>query len=189
MNKILIFICLAFLAACAEKSESNSDVTNSTVVATSAAGSPANATATNTANANKLLNSNTVVKPAENSPQRIAFSKGADWGATNVTLAPGAARRFIVGAKNGQTMNVEVSSKDTSVNLIKGKAETTEDFGFLTAELQSNGDYVFEVKNPTKKEIKTSVKVTIVGGKADMTGENQGADDGDQPESADDKEN
>lgn len=82
----------------------------------------------------------------------------------NVTLATGAAQKFIVGAKSGQTMTVETSSKETSINLTKGKAETTEDFGFLNAELTANGDYVFEVRNGTKKEIKTSVKVTIEGG-------------------------
>lgn len=181
MNKILIIICLSLLAACAEKTEINSGETNSTA-ANSEAGNRANASVATSVNVNKATNSNTGVKPAENSPQRMAFSKGANWGATNITLAPGAARRFIVGAKSGQTMDVEVSSKDTSVNLIKGKAETTEDFGFLTAELKSNGDYIFEVKNPTKKEIKTSVKVTIAGGKADLSGERQGADDGVQPE-------
>ena len=58
-------------------------------------------------------------------------------------------------------MDVEVSSKETSVNLIKGKADTTEDFGYLNAELKSNGDYVFEVRNSTKKDVKASVKVTI----------------------------
>lgn len=61
-------------------------------------------------------------------------------------------------------MTVETSSKEISINLTKGKAETTEDFGFLNAELTANGDYIFEVRNGTKKEIKTSVKVTIEGG-------------------------
>lgn len=103
-------------------------------------------------------------KPADSSPKRIAFNKGANWGAVNITLGAGEAQKFIIGAKSGQTMEVEVSSKETSVNLLKGKAETTEDFGFLNAELQSNGDYVFEVKNSGKKEVKTSVKVTITGG-------------------------
>ena len=75
-------------------------------------------------------------------------------------------------------MDVEVSSKETSVNLIKGKAQTTEDFGYLNAELQANGDYVFEVKNPTKKEIKTSVKVTIESNSV----EEDGAEDNDDVE-------
>lgn len=115
------------------------------------------------ANSNSNSNSNSNTKPAASSPKRIAFNKGANWGAVNVTLAPNEAQKFVVGAKKDQTMEVEVSAKETSVNLLKGKAETTEDFGFLYAELQANGDYVFEVKNPSKKEIKTSVKVTISG--------------------------
>ncbi|MBX7055522.1 MAG: hypothetical protein K1X36_11240 [Pyrinomonadaceae bacterium] len=94
-------------------------------------------------------------------PQRISFAKGANWGTTNVSLAPGTAKKFVVAAKSGQTMDVEVSSKEISVNLIKGKADTTEDFGYLNAELKSNGDYVFEVRNSTKKDVKASVKVTI----------------------------
>lgn len=110
------------------------------------------------------VNSNANAKPAVNSPKRIIFNKGANWDSVNVTLASGAAQKFIVGAKSGQTMTVETSSKETSINLTKGKAETTEDFGFLDAELKANGDYIFEVRNGTKKEIKTSVKVTIEGG-------------------------
>lgn len=118
-------------------------------------------------NANLLQNSNSNsnVKIAENnSPKRISFNKGANWGAVNITLTAGAAQKFVVGAKSGQTMEVETSSKGISINLIKGKAETTEDFGFLNAELLANGEYIFEVKNSTKKELKTSVKVTISGG-------------------------
>lgn len=122
--------------------------------------SNANAAVITKANAN--LGATT--KPVNNSPKRITFNKGANWGAVNITLASGAAQKFIVGAKSGQTMTVETSSKEISVNLTKGKAETTEDFGFLNAELQANGEYVFEVRNGTKKEIKTSVKVTIEGG-------------------------
>ena len=94
-------------------------------------------------------------------PQRISFAKGANWGTVNVTLAPGTAKKFVVAAKSGQTMDVELSSKEASVNLIKGKADTTEDFGYLNAELKSNGDYIFEVRNSTKKDVRSSVKVTI----------------------------
>lgn len=141
--------------------------TNSNPV--SGGGNTANAT-NNTANTNANAvnsNSNAVAnKPAvDNSPKRISFGKGANWGTANVSLAPNATQLFIVGAKSGQTMDVESSSKDVAINLRKGKAQTTEDFGYLNAELQSNGDYVFEVKNTSKKEVKTSIKVTIEGGK------------------------
>ncbi|HQU86414.1 MAG TPA: hypothetical protein PKY59_25010 [Pyrinomonadaceae bacterium] len=146
------------------KSETANTNANANSAASGAAANT-NANANVTVNALANANANANVKPVDNSPKRIAFNKGANWGAANITLAPGASQKFVVGAKSGQTMDVEVSAKETSVNLIKGKAQTTEDFGFLTAELQANGDYIFEVKNPTKKEIKTSVKVTIEGGK------------------------
>lgn len=152
-----------FLIACGEKKAANAN-TNAN---NASAGSPAivvnaNVNANQTKNTTPSANS----KPSDNSPKRISFNKGANWGAVNVTLAAGEAQKFVVSAKSGQTMDVEASSKETSINLIKGKAETTEDLGFLSAVLQANGDYVFEVRNGTKKEIKTSVKVTIEGGES-----------------------
>lgn len=161
MLKILstIIALTIFLTACGDKTATNTNAnTNNT-----SAGSPA-ATIVN-ANANQPKNTTPVAnsKSVDSSPKRISFNKGANWGAVNITLAPGEAQKFVVSAKSGQSMDVEASSKETSINLIKGKAETTEDFGFLTAVLLSNGDYIFEVRNGTKKEIKTSVKVTIVG--------------------------
>lgn len=162
MSKSSLFIIMfsLILTACGGNSATNANSSsNSNAAASNSMASGSNATPTATVNAN----ANT--KPTDNSPKRIVFNKGANWGAANITLAPGASQRFVVGAKSGQTMDVEVSSKETSVNLVKGKAQTTEDFGYLNAELQANGDYIFEVKNSTKKEIKTSVKVTIEGGK------------------------
>jgi hypothetical protein len=168
MKKVLIigFICAA-LVGCKSNSAEN---TNANANNVSAGGGNVSINTNANANANTNTTANANAKPAvDNSPKRIAFNKGANWGAANITLAPGAAQKFVVGAKSGQTMDVEVSSKETSVNLIKGKAQTTEDFGYLNAELQANGDYIFEVKNGTKKEIKTSVKVTIEGGKTDSS--------------------
>ena len=167
MFKKLFTISLisSFLMACGGSVATNTANTNIVSGSGNTANTTNTAANTNVATPNSNA-ANAATKPAvDNSPKRIAFSKGANWGATNITLAPGAAQKFVVGAKSGQTMDVEVSSKETSVNLIKGKAETTEDFGFLSAELQANGDFVFEVRNSTKKEIKTSVKVTVEGGK------------------------
>lgn len=167
LSKILIVgtLSIALFGCKSETANTNANVNS----AASGAAANTNANVVSNANATANANANANVKPADNSPKRIAFNKGANWGAANITLAPGASQKFVVGAKSGQTMDVEVSSKETSVNLLKGKAQTTEDFGFLTAELQANGDYIFEVKNPTKKEIKTSVKVTIEGGKIETS--------------------
>lgn len=159
--------------------------TTENVNTNAAAGGGGNANTNVAVNVNAAPNANAAAnatpKPADNSPKRIAFNKGANWGAVNITLAAGATQKFVVGAKSGQTMEVEVSAKETSVNLVKGKAETTEDFGFLNAELQSNGDYVFEVKNPSKKEIKASVKVTITGGDAKTNEDSVPVDDDAEP--------
>jgi hypothetical protein len=168
MLKKIIFIGLfgSFMIGCGGNAATNSNANVNANTNVQAAGGNVNTNA-NVANvANTAVNTNTnAAKPAvDNSPKRMSFGKGQNWGTSNITLPAGGTQRFIVSAKSGQTMDVEVSSKDTSVNLIKGKAKTEEDFGFLTAELQANGDYVFEVKNSTKKEIKTSVKVTIEGG-------------------------
>jgi len=160
--KNLLIIAALFLTACGGNAANTAN--NNTSANSGTANSTNTASGSNSAvNANTNANAN-ANKPADNSPKRISFNKGANWGAVNITLAPGASQKLIVGAKSGQSMNVEASSKEVSINLTKGKAETTEDFGFLSAELQANGDYVFEVKNSTKKEVKTSVKVTIEGG-------------------------
>lgn len=167
MKKILLIIVISsFLLACGNNSATNSNTNTNLggVGGGNTANSNANVNANSNANANTNANAN--AKPVDNSPKRISFGKGANWGTANVTLAPGATQLFVVGAKSGQTMDVEASSKDVAINLRKGKAETTEDFGYLNAELQSNGDYVFEVKNTSKKEVKTSIKVTIEGGNA-----------------------
>lgn len=156
---IIIGLISATIFGCKIESANNANAGNMNSMAS---GVEVNKNKTENAVVNKNSNANT--KPVtDNSPKRISFNKGANWGAVNITLAPGAVQKFVVSARSGQTMQVESSSKETSINLIKGKADTTEDFGFLTAVLESNGDYVFEVRNGTKKEIKTSVKVTIEG--------------------------
>ncbi len=164
LKKIILFsLVSSFLFACggnsgnvvSENANSNTTAGGGNIVLN------VNANATNT-NVN-AANANT--KPvADTSPKRIAFGNGANWGTSNVTLAPNATQLFVVSAKSGQIMDVESSSKEVAINLRKGKAQTTEDFGYLNAELQANGDFVFEVKNTSKKEVKTSVKVTIEGG-------------------------
>lgn len=183
--KKIIFTALisSFLLACGNNPAANSNTNSNTNLGGAGGGNTVNTNVSNANTANANTNSNANAKPAvDNSPKRISFGKGQNWGTSNVTLAPGATQLFVVGAKSGQTMDVEASSKDVAINLRKGKAETTEDFGYLNAELQSNGDYVFEVKNTTKKEVKTSIKVTIEGEKPKADGEGQGGDDGEKPE-------
>ncbi|MBS1792656.1 MAG: hypothetical protein JSS81_02310 [Acidobacteria bacterium] len=177
-NFIILILTAAALAGCQSQTTAGGGNVNAAPGngansnAPAAGGAP---TATVSANANANANA----KPADNAPKRIVFNKGANWGAANVTLAPGASQRFVVGAKSGQTMDVEASSREVSINLVKGKAGTTEDFGYLNADLLANGDYVFEVRNSTKKEIKTSIKVTIENARTDEIDESDATVDED----------
>jgi hypothetical protein len=84
-----------------------------------------------------------------------------------LTLAPGASKQFVVGAKKGQFMVVEPDgNQPTPAELkiilsTKGKAEIGDLSEFLSASLN---DYVFEVKNVSEKEIKTPRRVQIDDG-------------------------
>ena len=159
--KILLIGSLAlFLSACGETaSPGQTPPTENKTAALNVETNTTPAPAANT-QVNEKAEAKTE-KPFDNGPKRIVFNKGANRGAVNVTLPAGAAQRFVVGARSEQVMSVESSSKDISINLLKGNAQTTEDFGFLRAELRANGDYVFEVRNSTRKEMKASVKVMI----------------------------
>ena len=140
----------------------NANATNSNANAAK----PAN---TNTAPANAASNANavanTATKPTESGPKRIVFGKGATWGTENMTLAAGGTQRFVVGAKKGQFMTIEAASSDVKVTMVtKGKSDNENEPNGLTASLNANGDYIFEIHNPTGKEIKTSVRVRIDDG-------------------------
>jgi hypothetical protein len=150
----------------------NSVTNNSNATAPTNNGNVANAVSntTNTANtANSVKPANTTaVKPAETGPKRIAFAKGKSEGTENVTLAVGESKKFVVGAKNGQILMIEAASQDTKISVTKGKVATNatkEEPGYYDTTLLGDGDFVFEVKNTSKTELKTSINVIISGGK------------------------
>ena len=126
----------------------------------------ANTTNTNTVNANKPANA-TATKPAvESGPKRIAFGAGKSESTENLTLAAGESKQFVVGAKTAQILMIDAESIDAKISLIKGKVAkeaTLEEPGHYDTTLLENGDFVFEVKNASKSELKTSIKI-IIGG-------------------------
>ena len=125
----------------------------------------ANTTNTNTANANKPVNA-TATKPAESGPKRIAFGAGKSESTENLTLAAGESKQFVIGAKTAQILMIDAESIDAKISLIKGKVAkeaTLEEPGHYDTTLLENGDFVFEVKNTSKSELKTSIKIIISG--------------------------
>jgi hypothetical protein len=109
-------------------------------------------------------------KPAatdeDDSPKRIAFGKGQSSAAENMTLAPGESKKFVFGASEGQMIGITSSAAEAKIRMItKGKVEeNSNEPGFYNATLTGDGDFIFEVSNPTKKEFKTSVNLIIGGG-------------------------
>lgn len=164
MKKTLIGLSGLFLSACGMMGNGNTAMNTANVNANTANMTAANVTANavNTA-ANVNVNAANIVKPVDKGPKRINFGKGQRSAAENMVLVPGESRKFVVSAKAGQFMTIASSAKEAEVKMLsKGKStiEEVED-GSLTATLDKGGDFIFEVKNPTKKEFKTSVNVTI----------------------------
>lgn len=162
LTLMLIGASLAF-AACGMMGGANVNVN---VNANANTAKPAEGGTTNSnANTNANANTNTNAAATSTGPKRISFGKGADWGSETVTIPAGGSAQFVVGAKKGQFMDIEASSADVKVLMItKGKSEVEDHPDGIGASLNANGDYVFEVRNLAKKEVKTSVKVTIAAG-------------------------
>jgi hypothetical protein len=174
----LVVAAAAVMIGCggnaATSSNSNANSTNSRLQPVSNAANnstPTNSTANTAANAatnaNKAANA-AAAKPAADGPQRISFASGKSDGAVDVTLAPGASKQFVIGAKVGQIFMVDTDDTDTKISMVKGKVAkdaTLEEPGHYDTTLLENGDYIFEVKNTAKEELKTTVRVIISGGK------------------------
>ncbi len=130
---------------------------------------PATNSATNTVNTNTAANSNTSATTNTNSISvgnvtRISFAKGATSGTTNVVLSPNSAKQFAVEANYGQKIKVSTGSKDAVVKLISGTDRQIESAGGgLILEVQTSGDVIFEVRNSTAQEIKTTVRAEVTG--------------------------
>ena len=122
----------------------------------------ANAVASNVAS-NANANANANAAKTDRGPKRIVFGKGADWASENISLAAGQSKQFVVGADDVQYLTVEPSSPDVKILMVSKKNATVETEGSsLAVHTGGKGDYVFEVRNPGSKEVKTSIKVQII---------------------------
>lgn len=164
LNKI-IFIGLAgfSLIACGGNA-ANVNTTNANTANTNSANVAANAPAkTANAAANKPANT-TAAKPADSAPKRLSFPKGTTNTVEYFDLEPGAAKKFVIGAKSGQDLTIANAGEGGKTTMLtKGKlVDVTEDETTYNATTTGGGDFIFEVSNPTKKKIKASINVMIV---------------------------
>jgi len=124
---------------------------------------PTNVGPANAGNANSNSNANANTAKTDSGPKRISFSKGSDWTSESLTLAGGQSKQFVINAGDMQYLTVEPSSKDVKILMISKKNVNIDQEGStLAVHTNSKGDYIFEVRNPGTKEVKTSIKVQVV---------------------------
>jgi hypothetical protein len=95
-------------------------------------------------------------------PKRITFSSGKSEIDESISLKPNESKKFLVSAKAGQIFMVTSDSKDLEIKMLKGKdTAQMKEPGHYDSTLLANGDYVFQVKNTSEKEVKSSIKIII----------------------------
>ena len=92
--------------------------------------------------------------------QRVSFPKGSTGTTLTVKLEPEGGKRFVVGAREGQTLDVSVSNNKASLRLLED-AEKTDNADGFSAVLPKNGDYTIEVSNYEKSSITVLLNIKI----------------------------
>lgn len=98
--------------------------------------------------------------------KRVEFAKGTSRATLTVNLNENDdIKRFVVGARAGQTLTVTAApgdkTKTIEVTLMKGDADSNETDNKLTAKLKNSGDYVIQIRGFTEKEMSVSVTIEI----------------------------
>jgi hypothetical protein len=95
-------------------------------------------------------------------PKRVKFVPGQSEAKESVSLKAGETKRFVVRGRIGQIFMVDADSKDLEIKMVKGKdsAQLMEP-GRYDSTLIANGDFVFQVKNTSKGEVQSSLKILI----------------------------
>jgi hypothetical protein len=101
-------------------------------------------------------------KPASTAPKRLAFPKDKMETSEKVVLPAGGVKQFVFRGRIGQIFMVDADSKDLAIRMTKGKdsAQMTEP-GHYDSTLIANGDFVFQVKNTSNKDVTAQLKVLI----------------------------
>lgn len=92
---------------------------------------------------------------------RIKFEKGSSLSIIPVNLEKYDRKRFVVGARKGQTLLVSSGAKGISYNLFKGEGEVENTDNGMIVKLKETGDFVFEVVNDNEKDVNISITVEI----------------------------
>jgi hypothetical protein len=95
---------------------------------------------------------------------RISFKRGSSMSVFDVSIPKGEIKRFVIGARSGQTLRISSNAKPAKnifYRLVRGDGEEKETANGLNVKLNKNGDYVFDLSNNTEKDLSVSVMVEI----------------------------
>jgi hypothetical protein len=92
--------------------------------------------------------------------QRVTFAKGTTGTTIDVKIPPQEGKRYVVGARAGQILDVSVNTDKASLRLLED-AEITEDTNGFSATLPKSGDYTIEVTNYLTTAINVQINIRI----------------------------
>lgn len=94
---------------------------------------------------------------------RIAFARGATGKSWSVTIRPNERKRYVLGARSGQTMSVAFTGAgDIDLRLLEeDNAEVTQGPHKLDAVLKRFGDYTVELSNYSRKPVTVNITIRI----------------------------
>ena len=92
--------------------------------------------------------------------QRVNFARGTSGTTFSVVVPRGEGKRYIVGARAGQTLKVSTGSDKVSLRLLED-AEMTEGINNFAAKLPKNGDYTVEIQNNADTDIEITLNIKI----------------------------
>lgn len=92
---------------------------------------------------------------------RVKFEKGKSMAIIPVKLEKYDRRRFVVGARKGQTLLVSSAAKGIGYNLFKGEGDVENTENGMIVKLKETGDFVFEVENNNENDLEFWITVEI----------------------------
>ena len=102
-------------------------------------------------------------EPAPAAPERIRFRRGESQGRINLNLAPGEARRYVVGVGPAQDFHIGIDDERPVIRIPNTSrlSEIATGGYYYSAVTTSTGDIVFSISNPTRGTLRTYALVTI----------------------------
>ena len=92
--------------------------------------------------------------------QRVSFAKGTSGTTMTIKIPAGEGRRYVVGARAGQVLDVSVNTDKADIRLLED-AETTQNTNGFSATLPKSGDYTVEVTNYEDSPVELVLNIRI----------------------------